>query len=161
MRRSVAFVGIAAAVAAVGAGPLANSTTHTDCTARTGPGAYDTTLSRSSGPAGSTLTVSGPLPVTAEDGSYAGQTATDVDVYWNLDFDKWWSVLGYSPSPAGAVAGSPVQHLGTQDVSQLCRYQVPVVIPSVGPGVYPIEVLYGDSEGHASFAPVSFEVTAG
>jgi len=105
--------------------------------------------------------VSGQLPVLAEDGSYAGQTATRVDVYWNLDFERWWSVLGSSPSPAAAVAGSPVEQLGTEDVALLCTYRVEVVVPSVEPGAYPIEVLSGNSEGTASFAPVDFRVTNG
>jgi hypothetical protein len=134
-----------------------------DCPALTGTGVYDTTLSPSSGPPGTTVTVSGALPVVSENGVDVGQTSTKVDVYWNLDFDKWWSVL--EGSPLASVAGSPVTFLGTQDVAKLCIYQVRVEIPSVPPGTYPIEVLYegpdlGGPSG-ASFAPVDFQVTAG
>jgi cytoskeletal protein RodZ len=146
------------------------TTAARSCPVRTGAGAYDTTLNPTSGPPGSTVTVSGPLPVISEDGTNVGQTSTEVDVYWNLNFDKWWSVLGNSPSPLASVAGSPVKLLGTQDVSKLCTYQVQVTIPPVAPGTYPIEVL-NQAPGHeapngggttfATFAPTDFQVTGG
>jgi hypothetical protein len=99
----------------------------------------------------------------AENGVDVGQTANEVDVYWNLSFDKWWSALG--PSPLASAAGSPVKFLGKQDVAKLCAYQVQVDIPSVAPGRYPIEVLYqGPDRGGlsgASFVPVNFQVKRG
>lgn len=149
---------------------VSTTTADTNCPARYGDGVYNTGLSPASGPPGSTVTVSGPLPVTSEDGSNVGQTASQVDVYWNLSFDKWWSVLGNSPTPVTSVPVSPVKVLGTQDVAKLCTYQVQVKIPSVPPGTYPIEVLY-QAPGHeapsgggttfASFAPANFQVTGG
>jgi hypothetical protein len=150
--------------------PHVSAATHPTCRARTGTGAYETTLRPSSGAVGSTVTVSGHLPVKRENGTYGGQTATEVEVYWNLNFDRWWSVLGTSPSPMSSVAGSPVKLLGTQDVSKLCIYQVQVRIPPVSPGTYPIEVL-NQAPGHeapggggtsfATFAPTDFQVTGG
>jgi hypothetical protein len=147
---------------------VSSTTSVTNCPARYGAGVYNTGLSPTSGPPGSTVTVTGPLPVTSEDGSNVGQTATEVDVYWNLNFDNWWSVLGNSPSPSPSVTGSPVKLLGTQDVSKTCTYQVQIKIPSVPQGTYPIEVLYqapgheppsGDGTTFASFAPTDFQVT--
>ena len=132
---------------------------------RLSPGtqAYDTTLRPSSGTSGSTVTVSGTLPVVAENGAKIGQTATEVDVYWNLDFKNWSSALGHSPLPS--VAGSRVRLLGRQDVAKLRTYKVRVEIPTaVPPGAYPIEVLYQrpDRGGPsvASFAPATFQVTS-
>jgi hypothetical protein len=113
---------------------------------------------------GSTVAVSGPLPVMRENGTYGGQTSTEVDVYWNLNFDKWWSVLGNSPSPLASVTGTPVKLLGKQGVATLCTYQVHVEIPAVPPGTYPIEVLYqgpaSSGPSFASFAPTKFQVTS-
>jgi hypothetical protein len=129
------------------------------CPVQSGDGAYATGLSRSAGPPGSTVTVSGALGVLDEDGTYGGQTAKDADAYWNLDFRKWWSVLG--PKPLAAVPGSPVENLGRQDVARHCRYRIRVTIPSVPPGSYSIEVLSGVGKSEASFAPVSFRVTRG
>jgi hypothetical protein len=159
----VVAAGTFAAVRAFQGGSTKASAPPRKCPARTGTGAYDTALRPSSGAPGSTVTVSGPLPVMREDGTYGGQTATQVDVYWNLSFDHWPSFSG--SSPVAAVAGSRVRHLGTQDVATLCRYQVQVEIPAVSPGIFPIEVLYQgpDSGGPsvASFAPTNFQVTSG
>jgi hypothetical protein len=129
------------------------------CPARSGDGAYDTRLSRSAGPAGSRVTVSGALGVLREDGTYGGQTAKDADAYWNLDFHKWWSALG--SKPVARVPGSPVVNLGRQEVARRCAYRLRVTIPSVRPGSYSIEVLAGAGKSQASFAPVSFRVTRG
>jgi hypothetical protein len=129
------------------------------CPTRSGAGAYTTAISPSSGPPGSVVVVSGSLPVVEEDGTYGGQTATHVDAYWNLDFRKWWTAWTSSPLPS--IAGSPVRHLGKQNVAKLCRYRLRITIPSVAPGRYPIEVLSGNAQGTASFAPAPFQVTSG
>jgi len=129
------------------------------CPALSGKGAYATTVRPTAGRPGSTVTVSGTLGVVDESGTYGGQTATHVDAYWNLDSARWWSALTRSPSRA--VAGSPVRHLGRQAVARRCRYRLRLRIPLARPGRYPIEVLYGDSKGQASFAPVEFRVTRG
>jgi hypothetical protein len=159
----VAAGSFAAVNAFQGSSPKA-SARPAKCPARTGTGAYDTTLRPSSGISGSTVAVSGSLPVMRENGTYGGQTSTQVDVYWNLTFDKWWSVLGNSPSPLASVTGMPVKLLGKQGVATLCTYQVDVEIPAVPPGTYPIEVLYqGPASGgpsFASFAPTKFQVTS-
>jgi hypothetical protein len=144
---------------------VVSTATHPNCPARAGSGTCDSTVSPMSGAPGSTVTISGALPVIAENGANVGQTSNEVDVYWNLDFEKWWSVLGTSPSPAASIQGSPVKLIGKQDVAKLCEYQVQVTIPSVLPGEYPIEVLYQSPDkggpSFASFAPTNFRVTSG
>jgi len=161
---AIVAAGSFAAVHAFQSGSPKASARPAKCPARTGTGAYDTTLRPSSGMSGSTVAVSGPLPVMRENGTYGGQTSTEVDVYWNLNFDKWWSVLGNSPSPLASVTGTPVKLLGKQAVATLCTYQLQVEIPAVPPGAYPIEVLYeGPTRGgpsFASFAPTKFQVTS-
>ncbi|HET8751626.1 MAG TPA: hypothetical protein VFM43_03770 [Gaiellaceae bacterium] len=158
---------VTAAVAAGSISATARSTTAAPvCPALTGPGTYDTHVSPSAGPAGTTVTVSGAVPGLDERGNVAGQTATEVFAYWNLDLDAWTSVF---TSPVAAVGGSAVQLLATQDVAARCSYRTEVTIPSAAPGTYPIEVLYrwqpgypdGSGWGEASFAPASFRVTAG
>jgi hypothetical protein len=170
-KRRVLTLALVAAVTAAGSiSAVAHSTTSAvQCPAVTGPGAYDTQLSPAAGPPGTTVTVSGALPATDEDGRAAGRT-TEVYAYWNLAFGaggtEWTSVY---TSPAPAVAGSPVQRLATQGVAEQCSYRFEVTIPSVPPGAYPIEVLYksqpgypdGSGWGEASFAPVNFQATTG
>lgn len=127
---------------------------------------YIPVLSPSSGPAGSTVTISGPLPVVDEAGTYVGPGNPNISVYWNLDLDHWTSILTSPNSPTASVTGSPVQHLGTQQVTGgACNFQIQVTIPSVAPGTYPIQLL-GEWSGATGattgpFPPVNYQVTAG
>jgi hypothetical protein len=139
--------------------PVAQATKAAPCPRPTGTGYYDTTVSPASGPVGTTVRVSGRLPVLSESGSYAGQTSTEITAYWNLDFDNWPSIT--SPQPDAAVAHRPVKLLGLENVAGRCTYRARLTIPAVRPGSYPIEVLFGDAAGGASFAPVDFRVTSG
>ncbi|MFL5959287.1 MAG: hypothetical protein ACJ75G_03330 [Gaiellaceae bacterium] len=127
------------------------------CHRPTGTGYYDTTVRPSSGPPGSTATVSGRLPVLNESGRDTGQTSTEIVAYWNLDLDRWPSIT--RAHPVAAVAHSPVRLLGLQNVAGRFTYRARVTIPSAPPGTYPLEVLYGDRQGSASFAPAEFRVT--
>jgi hypothetical protein len=127
------------------------------CPVPTGSESYRTTLIPATGPAGTTVTVSGRLGLIGENGTYYGQTATNVEAYWNLDFRKWWSALG--ASPLSSVRGSPVKLLGRQDVAKRCGYRVRITIPRARPGRYPIEVLSGKGKSGGSFAPADFRVT--
>ena len=140
--------------------------TATDCPDHTGTtDGFVPTLSSSSGSPGSTVTVSGPLPVRDESGAYVGSTATEVIAYWNLDLNNWTTVLTSPLSPTAAVAGSPVQLLGTQDVAGVCNYAFQIKIPSsVPPGTYPIQPLIelSDATGVTTgpLPPVNYQVTA-
>ncbi|HJQ74502.1 MAG TPA: hypothetical protein VJ814_06420 [Gaiellaceae bacterium] len=119
------------------------------CPRPTGTGYYRSTVEPSSGPPGSTAIVSGRLP--------AGQT--ELVAYWNLDFDHWPSVV--SARPRAAVSGSAVRLVGMGHVAGRCTYRLRVEIPSAPAGTYPLEVLYGNAKGGASFAPAVFRVTSG
>lgn len=159
MRRGAELLGLVAITAvATGCGG-GSKTAGPKCPVRTGPGAYLTSIAPAAGPPGTRVTVSGRLPVVDESGRDIGQTATKVDAYWNLDPGKWWTAL--TRSPLAAVSGSRVRHLGHQDVAKLCGYRVRIEIPPVRRGIYPIEVLYGDSKGRAGFGPVHFQVVGG
>jgi len=165
---AVGLVAVTSASASSGTPPRARVS---DCpVSPKGAGVFDTHLGSSSGPAGTTVRVSGTLPVAGEGGTDIGQTATEVFAYWNLAFGsggtEWTSVF---TSPQAAVAGSAVRNLGTQRTAGLCGYRFEVTIPSAPPSSYPIEVLYrwqpgypdGSGWGEASFLPASFQVTAG
>lgn len=128
------------------------------CVPPNGGGAYDARLSPSSGPPRSTVTVSGPLGVLTEDGTYGGQMARGVHAYWNLNFHRWWSAL--ESTPLAARAGSPVKLLARENVARRCTYRLRVRVPSVQPGRYPIVVLSGTGKSQSSFPPVTFRVTA-
>lgn len=142
-----------------GARVVSTASTPADCATSTGAGYYDPTVRPSAGRPGSRVTVSGRLPVLSESGQRVGQSSAEVVAYWNLDENRWPSVATATPDKARA--GTPVELLGTRNVAGRCRYHVRVPIPPAPAGTYPIDVLYGDVHGTASFAPTYFRVTGG
>lgn len=126
--------------------PTASTPKPAECRKPAGTGYYDTAIRPSSGPPGTTVVVSGRVP-----------PSSAVTAYWNLDLDHWSSITTSDPV---AAHGGPVEFLGTQNVTGLCAYDVRVTIPTARPGSYPIDVLYGEREGSASLAPVTFRVTS-
>lgn len=142
----------------------AAQTQHPQCAADANLTSFTPTLSSASGSPGSTITVSGPLPVQDEAGTLVGQTANEVIAYWNLDLNHWGTALTSPLSPTAAVAGYPVQLLGTQDVASVCSYSFQIKIPSsVPPGSYPIQLLSESSDQTGvttgPFPPVNVRVT--
>jgi hypothetical protein len=140
------------------------STASPQCSANANLSSYAPTLSSASGVAGSTITVSGPLPVQDEAGTQVGQTADEIIAYWNLDLNNWESALTAPLTPTAAVAGSHVQLLGTQDVASVCNYNFEITIPSgVTPGTYPVQLLLESSDESgvttAPMPPVNVRVT--
>jgi hypothetical protein len=124
--------------------------------------AYLPSLSSSSGPAGSTVTVFARLPLFDEAGKYVGPGTPRISAYWNLDLDRWTSILSTPRSPSATVAGVRVEYLATHRVTGGCDFRMKVTIPPARPGTYPLVFLYrypngaGDANG-----PVKFRVTAG
>lgn len=143
----------------------ATQTQHPQCTANAKLTSFTPSLSSSSGSPGSTITVSGPLPVLDESGTLIGQTSNEIIAYWNLDLNHWETALTAPLSPAPAVAASAVQLLGTQDVASVCNYSFQIKIPSSVPsGTYPIQLLTEASDetgvATAPMPPVNYQVTA-
>jgi hypothetical protein len=141
-------------------------TEHPQCAANANLTSFTPTLSASSGSPGTTITVSGPLPVLDQSGALVGQTSNEVIAYWNLDLDHWETALTSPLSPSAAVAGSAVQLLGTQDVVGVCNYSFRIKIPTgVAPGTYPIQLLTESSDvtgvTTAPMPPTNIQVTGG
>ncbi|HEV3471701.1 MAG TPA: hypothetical protein VG408_00645, partial [Actinomycetota bacterium] len=64
-------------------------------------GGYKIQLSVYSGPAGSSVTATGPIPLFAKDGSYSGPDG-QIQFWWNADPQRWHSLLpGRDPVAAG------------------------------------------------------------
>jgi hypothetical protein len=123
-----------------------------------GPPGDVPSLSSSSGPAGSTVTISGPLP-DSNGRVYLGPGSPDLTVYWNLNPDDWESVYQSPNSPTASVAGTPVQYLGTQHFTGACNFQMQIQIPSgAAPGTYPIVVLIQDSGWGTDLDPMNYQV---
>lgn len=124
-------------------------------------GGYKIQLSDSSRPSGSSVTVTGSVPVSANDGSYRGPNG-EIQFWWNADPDHWHNVL---PSPTlDPVPKNPsadVIRLGAVELSA-CTFAFDFEVPDVPPGEYPLlPISFGwdDSDSwsatfHAAHAPI-------
>jgi streptogramin lyase len=117
-------------------------------------GAYQASLSRTSGPPGAPVAVTGSVPLYGEDGAF-GPTKR-IEVWWNADPFKAWAVRRSEPSP---VAPGPVFFLGQQDVMWRCTFRFEFRVPRVPPGEYTVVTQYGDDTGFAGLGQELFEVT--
>jgi hypothetical protein len=99
------------------------------------------------------------VPSYGEEG-YVGPSG-EIQVWWNLDPDQWWTAIsGSAPSPKPSPASDgPVLLLTTFDVTGLCSYQVHLTVPAVSAGQYIIEPLSADNESVTNLAPIEFTVT--
>jgi hypothetical protein len=121
--------------------------------------AYVPAVAPTSGPVGSTATISGEVPhgEGAEGGGPADPTEW-VEVWWNLDPSEWPSALPGDPEPVPAGSGAAMK-LGRVDVETSCTYELGFPVPQAPSGRYPIVVLYGSEAGASAFEPGWFEVT--
>lgn len=126
--------------------PTSASAKPAKCQEPTGAGYYDPSIRPSSGPPGTKVVLSGRMPA-----------SSTVVTYGNLDFAHWPSLTSFTPR--AAAEGSPVALLGVREVRGRCKYRIRLAIPSVRPGSYPLEVLYGNAQFGASLTPVRFRVT--
>jgi len=164
MRRS-RFIGAATvgALAVVGGRAASSSASGnpsmTEASLEQCGGAADYTpqVAPSSGAAGTSAVISGPLPVTGSDGSYEGSSTIRVEAWWNLSFDEWWSA--YSVDPPVPDQPGPVSKVGTDATTGQCNYSITIQVPDVSAGEYSVVVLYANSDAVASFEPITFTVT--
>ena len=124
------------------------------------PHSYVPRLSAASGKPGARVTLSGTLPLYDETGKLdLNDPSTRFQVWWNLDFAKWWSAFGTHPHPKPARPGSVTRLLTAAiPVPNPCTYRLSVTIPRAGPGAYGLTVIYMGG-GAASLNPVAFRIT--
>lgn len=129
------------------------------------PGLYDPEIDPASGPAGSTLTVSGEVPTVNEAGAYTGPSGS-IAVWWNADPARWEDLLadgrlndllaGHTPDPG---PGDAV-FLGMQNVDGTCRYGLDLAVPDAPPDTYDLTVIGVGGGGAASLGGLRFTVTS-
>jgi hypothetical protein len=128
------------------------------------PGEYDPSLSPTSGPAGSVITITENVSTWDESGNYVPPSG-HVQFWWNLDPGSWETVLSAalsssSPTPAPSpFAPGDVQLLGSEDVTGLCSYAVQLTVPQVAPGNYPVQLVWVGAGGGEDWGAVTFSVT--
>ena len=106
-------------------------------------GQYHASLTPSSGPAGSSVQVSGPRPLYNYDESPPFDSSPlTFEVWWNVTPDQWERLLpswtGPSPSPTGP---GNVVLVGEVTTEPVCEFQLQFTVPDVPPGSYPIVVM--------------------
>jgi hypothetical protein len=111
---------------------------------------------------GAEVTVSGPIPVLNEQGEQVGSISDRLQVWWNLDPEKWETALpGQTPAPYAP--GSPPKLLAELAVAGRCAYSVNVTLPQAPPGTYTIIVvdIVDDPENQSSviFPPATVTLT--
>ena len=125
------------------------------------PGVYGPTMTPSAGPAGSTVTITGRVPMYGEDGAFQEPTGT-LQVWWNVldQGDSWLALLPGGDSPSPALPGY-VSLVAEIQIPDACTYEATFTVPDVGPGSYPLTLLSSDATSATSYgAGLVFDVGA-
>ena len=123
------------------------------------PGGYAPTITPTAGPAGTTVDLSGRVPMFAEDGAFVKPSGT-LQLWWNaLDEGlAWTALLPGGPDPSPALPGD-VSLVAEIPIPGACTYEASFVVPDVLPGSYPLTLLSSDGESATSFgAGLAFDV---
>lgn len=129
------------------------SPTPPDCPP-VGEGGYRIELSESSGPPGSTVEVSGPTPIYAEDGSYRPPDG-EIQLWLNADPEAWHSVLPGGDEPVPDKPGE-VRLLGTAQLAGTCAFSTTFTVPDFPAGSYLIVPVNFGGEDKDRFSATFF-----
>lgn len=140
----------------LGAGAWALLASPPDCPP-VAEGGYQLTMAPSAGGPGTEVTLSGPVPLFGEDGTYDG-TDDQIDFWWNVDPDQWDTAMPGS-DPAGAGDGSTT-FLGSEPLGDSCRFEFVFEVPDYEPGDYPVIGLILGGGGGTLYDAVEFHVNS-
>jgi hypothetical protein len=110
------------------------------------------TLSASTTAAADRLTASAAVGVVAEDGAVIGPQTGRVDIWWDLDFHRWWSALTGMPEAAG---GGPSQRVASVAATGACTFSASFAVPDSKPGPHVVVAIAFDRRdgGAAAYVP--------
>ncbi len=129
------------------------SSTPPDCPT-VSEGGYQIELSETSGTPGSSVEVSGPTPLYAEDGSYRPPDS-EIQLWWNADPDEWESVLPGGQEPVAERPGDVVL-IGTAQLAGTCTFSTTFTVPDSPAGSYRIVPVDFGWEDKDSFSTTFF-----
>jgi hypothetical protein len=124
------------------------------------PTGYLPQIEPSTGPVGSTVTLTGTLPLWDDPASMARPGVRALEVWWNLTPSHWLTARGGEPAPVSARPGRALRELRAMvPGATSCTYQLVFRVPRVAAGTYPVDVLYRTVVGAANLPAVAFKVT--
>jgi hypothetical protein len=137
----------AGAAGCLGGGHRATATFEGGAESCAMPRTYTPSLTPARGSPGTTVLLTGVLPVRNEAG--------------NLEPRRWVSAVAENRTPAPARPGAVAQ-VSTVTVPRPapCRYSIPFTVPNVPEGRYPVELLYFGGGSAARSRPAIFTVTS-
>ena len=121
-------------------------------------GGYEASLSVDHGAPGDAVTISGPMPIQHEDGSFDQSGQTSIVAWWNAPPADWAALAPGAttlPSPAGP---GPLVHLGEGGL-EACSFSISFTVPQASPGIYPIVPLEQNSGSATSLPTLMFRIT--
>jgi hypothetical protein len=126
------------------------------------PRTYTPSLTPARGSPGTTVLLTGVLPVRNEAGKIVlSQQTEKLEAWWNLEPRRWVSAVAENRTPAPARPGAVAQ-VSTVTVPRPapCRYSIPFTVPKAPEGRYPVELLYFGGGSAARSRPAIFTVTS-
>ncbi len=109
---------------------------------------YSPTFVPASGPAGSSFSVVGPVPIRAEDGTRDSDPRGTVSVWWNANWDGWTDLVPGGKDPEPVNPGTEVVKVGADTYWDSCGFWVRARVPEdVAPGEYQVVVIIGSRKG--------------
>lgn len=124
-------------------------------------GGYEARVAPAAGPTESEVTISGPVPLYGEDGSYKGP-GDAIEFWWNADPNQPETLLSFrsgGPEPVPANPEENVVRLGSIDPESHCTFEFQFEVPDASPGDYPIAVLQYGGGGGGLYDDAQFQVT--
>ena len=109
-------------------------------------------LSATTAASGNRLTASAALGVVAEDGAVIGPRTDRVDIWWDLDFGRWWSALTGRPA---AIGGGQSRRVASVAASGACTFSASFAVPETKPGPHVVVAIAFDrrDDGATAYAP--------
>lgn len=90
---------------------------------------------------GQTVSLTGPMPLQFQDGSFDEKGRTIAIAWWNADRQDWPSLSSFSTGSPAPIASGPIVRLGEGGVGQ-CSFSIAFTVPDVPPGDYSIVVIH-------------------
>lgn len=112
-------------------------------------------LGATSASPGDALTAVGSFGVFDPAGQREPVSVGTVDLWWDLDFDVWWSAL--TPAPVAVSGGAP-ERVATASTAGQCQFALPFSVPRVATGSYGVLAIARNGMAAECYGPALVDV---